>query len=212
MLKLYKNYEPAVSIILPTFNRVDLLPRAVESVLQQTFKKFELIVVDDGSTDSTFEYINKHLSVNHNIRYLKHSNRKLAISLNTGIAVSCGNYLMFLGSDDELKPDHLERRVDYMNAHPHVDLIHGGVVVIGNPYVPDKNDSSKQIHLEQCTIGGTFFGKRKIFIELDGFKDIQYSEDSEFMERAAQKYKVEKIDFPTYIYHRDTPGSITNSM
>jgi hypothetical protein len=83
---------------------------------------------------------------------------------------------------------------------------------VGDPYVTDKNDPSKSIHLSECVIGGTFFGKRKVFFELNGFNDLNYSEDSDFFERAEKKYTIQKVNFAPYIYYRDTEGSITNSQ
>jgi hypothetical protein len=117
-----------------------------------------------------------------------------------------------LDSDDEFTKDHLEVRVKYLHENPEIDIIHGGVKIIGNEFVPDKENPKKIIHLSQCTIGATFFGKQNVFIELGGFKDIPYSEDSEFLERVMKTYQVMKVDFPTYVYHRETPDSITNTI
>lgn len=211
-LSLYKDYSPAVSIILPTFNREMLLKRAVNSVLNQTFKNWELIIVDDGSSDDTFSLISDYQNHFENIRYLRHPNKKLPLSLNTGIQASCGEFITFLGSDDEYKHEHIELRYNYMNENPYIDLLHGGIEIIGDPFVKDKNDLTKKIHLEECHIGGTFFCRRKIFEELGGFKNIEYSEDSEFFERVEEEFKTAKVNFKTYVYYRDTPDSICNSV
>ncbi len=211
-MKLYKSFSPAVSVILPTFNRAKLILRSVESVICQTFENWELVIIDDGSTDETYGVLEKLVLADERLIYLKHSNRKLPISLNTGLKIASGEYVAFLGSDDEFKPDHLKLRVEYLNSHPEIDLLHGGVEIIGDPFVKDKNDQSKKIHLSECVIGGTFIGKREMFLELDGFKDLKYSEDSELFERAEKKYKIAKVDFKTYIYYRDTEDSITNQI
>ena len=211
-MQVYISFEPIVSIILPTFNREKLLVRAINSVLNQTIQNWELIIVDDGSTDNTFEVVNSYLQKQENIRYIKHSNRRPPLSQNVGIISSVGKYISFLGSDDEYKPTYLEERINFLQTHSDVDLIHGGVEIIGHPFVKDKNDLSKEIHLSECIIGGTFFGKRKVFFELDGFKNLKYSDDSDFFERALQKFKIEKVDFPTYVYYRDTPDSICSTI
>lgn len=211
-MQVYISFEPIVSIILPTFNREKLLVRAINSVLNQTIQNWELIIVDDGSTDNTFEVVNSYLQKQENIRYIKHSNRRPPLSQNVGIISSVGKYISFLGSDDEYKPTYLEERINFLQTHSNVDLIHGGVEIIGHPFVKDKNDLSKEIHLSECVIGGTFFGKRKVFFELDGFKNLKYSDDSDFFERALQKFKIVKVDFPTYVYYRDTPDSICSTI
>ena len=99
-----------------------------------------------------------------------------------------------------------------MLTHPDVDLLYNGAEIIGDPYVKDKNDMSKKIHIFDAVIGATFFGKRSVFIDLKGFRDISYSEDSDLYERALKKYKVKKINHPSYIYYRNIPDSITNTI
>ncbi len=210
-MKLYNNFNPTVSIILPTYNRVNLIERAVNSVINQTFQYWELIIVDDGSTDNTFEIVNRFMIDYPNIRYLRHSNRKLPLSLNAGIIASAGEVISFLDSDDEYSAEYISQRIKYLNENNHVDMIHGGIKIIGDPFVPDKNDASKKVHLNDCIVGGTFFGRRDVFIELGGFKNVGYSEDSDFYERAEKKYTIQKVELAEYIYYRDTEGSITNS-
>ena len=212
-MELYKNFVPAVSIILPTFNRAYIIERAIYSVIKQTSDDWELLIVDDGSEDNTFDICNKFISQNSKIRYLRHNNRKLPISLNVGIKAAAGKFITFIGSDDEYMPKHLKLRINYFEKHSNVELIHGGVKIIGDNFVKDKNDLSKRINLNNCVIGGTFFGKKEVFEKLNGFKDIEYSEDSDFFERAKfAKVIIEKVNFQTYIYHRDTKNGICNSF
>lgn len=211
-MRLYKNFEPVVSVILATFNREKLLERAVSSVINQSYKKWELIIVDDGSSDNTFNLVLSFQNNFENIRYLRHTNRRPPISFNAGIQASCGKYITFLGSDDEYLSEHLKLRVELFDNDDSLDLVHGGVEIIGDPYVKDKDDLSKKIHIDKCTIGGTFFGKRELFFAEKGFKDIVYSEDSEFLERIKSKYVIRKISYKTYRYFRDTPDSICSTI
>ncbi|OGU59407.1 MAG: glycosyl transferase [Ignavibacteria bacterium RBG_13_36_8] len=211
-MKLYKTHMPVVSIVIPAFNRGSYLNRSINSVLSQTFKKWELVIVDDGSSDDTFQVVDEYIGKYENIRYMKHSNRRTPLAVNSGIQASCGKYITFLGSDDEYKSEHLALRLEYMETNPDADMLHGGVEIIGHPFVKDKNDLSKEIHLSECVIGGTFFGKRDVFFELGGFKDLIYSDDSDFYERAEKKFIIHKVDFPTYIYYRDTPDSICTNI
>ena len=197
---------------MPTYNRAGYLNRSINSVLKQTFEKWELIITDDGSNDDTFKIADTYIAEHENIRYMKHSNRKTPLATNAGMLASCGEYLAFLGSDDEWKPEHLQLRIDFMKNNPDIDFVHGGVEIIGYPFVKDKNDLSREIPISECIIGGTFFGKRKVFFELEGFHDLVYSDDSDFFERASKKFKIVKVDFPTYIYYRDTPDSICSTI
>ena len=198
---------------MATYNRSHYLSRSIPSFINQSYKNCELIIVDDGSHDNTFQIVNAYMESHENIRYIKHTNRKLSLSKNAGIQAACGKYIAFLDSDDEYKMDYLEKRVAFMEDNKAVDLIEGGTIIIGDEYVKDKNDPSKKIHLSQCHIGTTFFGKREVFSVLGGFdKTAFYSEDSVFWEKAEKIYSVRKVDYPGYIYYRNTPGSITNTV
>lgn len=202
--------QPKVSVILTVYNREHVLRRCIRSLLNQSFKDWELIIVDDGSTDKSIDILKEYESNYENIKVIHQDNLKLPLSRNKGIKLSTGDFITFLDSDDEYSEDHLLCRVEFMDKYPEVDLIHGGVKIIGSEYVRDKNYPHNLIHLSQCTIGATFFGKRKVFIELNGFKNLSYSEDSEFLERAEKKYNIVKVEFNTYKYYRDNPDSITN--
>lgn len=207
-MQVYNSARPEVSVILSTFNRKTLIVDAVESVLNQTLKNWELIIVDDGSSDDTFSAVNPLLQEYENIRYLRHSNRGLPLSRNAGILASSGNYITFIDSDDTYKPEHLELRHSYMTGNPGLDLIYGGVIISGSPWVADRFDNSRLIHLDQCVVGATFFGKKKVFELLSGFNNISYSEDYEFLQRAEEVFKVQKVDFRTYIYNTGSPDGI----
>ena len=204
--------EPLISIVMPVYNRQKYIQRAIESVQNQTYQNWQLVVVDDGSTDLSKSMLEKYSASSAKIKVLYQSHKRLPAARNNGIKNSRGDFITFLDSDDEYSSKHIEQRVNYFKKNNTIDFIHGGVKIIGYEYVPDKNDPRKLIHLSECTIGATFFGKRKVFTSLSGFKDIRYSEDSEFLERVETKYQVKKVDFPTYIYHRDVPDSITNTL
>jgi glycosyltransferase involved in cell wall biosynthesis len=211
MLTSLFDIRPAISVILPTFDRAPLLADAIESVVAQSFTEWELIVVDDGSTDESFAVVDAFLRQHGNIRYMKHRNRKAALSRNAGIQAAFGRYVTFIDSDDRYLPEHLESRYRMMEAMPEVQLICGGFVCEGDPWVRDRNDPGKWIHVCECIAGATFFGRRELFFEIGGFRALDYAEDTDLWERAAQSHLVLKIDKPeSYIYRR-TPDSITRT-
>ncbi len=195
---------------MPVYNRQAYIQRAIESVLYQSYDNWELITVDDGSEDYSPYLLEIYKAYSPKIKVVHQNHKRLPAARNNGIKNSTGSLITFLDSDDEFTKEHLEIRINYLNKNPEIDLLHGGVKIIGNEFVPDKENPKQLIHLSQCIIGATFFGKRNVFIETGGFNDIPYSEDSEFLERVIKQYKVEKVNYPTYIYHRDTPDSITN--
>jgi glycosyltransferase involved in cell wall biosynthesis len=209
---LEKNEQNFVSIVLPTYNRVEYLRRSIDSVINQTSGNWELLIVDDGSSDESLPLIAKYVSKYKNIKYFFHQNRGVAYSMNSGIKNSKGNFITFLGSDDEYSAEHIEERLIYLNKNEKIDLIYSPANIIGNPFVKDKNDKLNKIHLDDCILGGTLFGKAKVFKELNGFKELDYSPESEFVERAIKLFNIQKFNSRSYTYYRDTPGSICNSI
>ena len=204
--------NPEITVILCTYNRLNHLKNCIDSVINQTFKDWELVVVDDGSQDNTFELVDSYLQEIPKIRYLKHRNRKLGYAKNAGIQASFGNYITFIDSDDAYKPNHLASRIEYMKANPEIDLIEGGFDSEEEIFVADYFQPGKTINLRECVLGPTFFGKRHIFFQLKGFHNIPYGEDTDFWERAEKICQTRKVKEPqTYIYTR-AETSITKSV
>ena len=205
------SYTPEISIILPTYNRAHRLERAVRSVVEQTLSGWELIVVDDGSTDDTFQLVTAFMEEHGNIRYMKHSNRKPALSRNAGIQASLGRFITFLDSDDYYLPDHLGSRHRFLGTHPEIELLSGGFCGDDDVYVTDCYHPEKKIHIQECILGATLFGKRELFFSLGGFADVDYAEDTELWKRASERFAVKKLSEPkTYVYQR-SEDSITRN-
>ncbi|NTW83482.1 MAG: glycosyltransferase family 2 protein [Chlorobiaceae bacterium] len=201
--------SPEISVILPTFNREGHVGNAIESVLGQSYSNWELIIVDDGSSDMTFSAIDPYLMKFQGIRYMKHSNRKPALSRNAGIQASFGRYITFLDSDDIYLPEHLESRIAIMEKNPGTSLLSGGFLFDGDIMVKDRNDPKKLVHITECILAGTLFGKRELFHALEGFSALDYAEDADLWDRASEHFTIMKLDTPrTYCYRR-APDSIT---
>ena len=127
-----------VSVIISTYNRANLLPRAVNSILAQTYTDFELIIVDDGSTDGTDEVILQFSDSR--IRYVRHeTNRGAAATRNTGIAHAKGEYIAFLDDDDECTPNRLADQVAVLDANPDVGMVYG--------WIEEMNDSTGTVRI-----------------------------------------------------------------
>jgi glycosyltransferase involved in cell wall biosynthesis len=217
--QMFKNKQkaelahPFFSVIIATYNRSTLLKRALKSLIAQTEKDWEAIVVDDESTDSTYLHISSYLELHPNIRYVRQTHSGEAVSKNTGISLARGKYITFLDSDDEFSPLHLESRKAVLEQNPKIGFLYGGAEIIGNQYVPDRFDHSKRINLKNCAIGGTFFIERSILIELRGFKKILLGTDADLMDRLKNAgINMMMISQPTYIYHHETEDSITNTI
>jgi glycosyltransferase involved in cell wall biosynthesis len=139
---------PEVSIVLPTFNRVDVIGRAVSSVLRQTFADWELIVVDDGSTDGTRGRLD---GLDPRLRYIEQPNQGVYVARNTGLAAARGRFVTFLDSDDEWLPHFLALTTAYLRAHPDRQWV-------TTEFLEDLGDGSTPILHDRHDIGVLYCG------------------------------------------------------
>lgn len=114
------------SIIIPTYNYGHFIAAAIQSVLAQPNKNYELIIVDDGSTDNTKAIVSKFVKQNSFVRYIKQSNQGAAAARNLGIKLASGDYLLFLDADDRLSPTALSHFQNTLISTPNLDMICGG--------------------------------------------------------------------------------------
>ena len=111
--------SPKVSVIIPTHNRAHLIGRSIQSVLNQTYQDFEIIVVDDGSTDNTKDIIEKFQKKDNRIKYIRHEkNKGGSAARNTGIKAARGEYIAFQDSDDEWFPEKLKKQMEFFKNMP----------------------------------------------------------------------------------------------
>ena len=213
LTSLIMQHPATVSVIMAVYNTpFHLVKRAIDSVLNQNFQDFNLIIIDDGSDHDPYNriinYAEKHKQ---KITYLRHENCGQAESVNIGIVQSKSKYITMLDSDDEYEPQHLQ---DCINEMPHADLIASTTQTVVDKYedyyVPDKYDRTTSVHVDDCILFATLFGKREVFTNLKFYES--YAADAHFYERAAEQYNVKKVNLRTYIYYRNNPNSICAKM
>lgn len=186
---------PLVSIILPTFNRKDTIQRSVNSVLNQSFSDFELIIVDDASTDSTREML-KCIHDNR-IEFITHSNQRGAgAARNTGIAKARGEYIAFQDSDDEWMQNKLKDQLMIINSNKNIGAVFSPYLLINNTDIeqkPSKIISGMQGNIFRNILGGSFVGtptllvRRSVFEKSGVFNEkLKTLEDWELVIRMAK--------------------------
>ncbi len=206
----YKQKIPFFSVIITTFNRATSVVNALDSVLEQSFTNFEVIIVDDGSTDDTFCRLKSYIDSNKNVFYFYQENKKQSEAKNLGIRKAKGVYFTFLDSDDTYHKNHLFTRYTLL-SNENIDLLHGGVEIIGNQYVPDIYDNQNLIHLSECVIGGTFFIKGSLIAKIGFFDRVDYGDDTCYFNKCiSSKLIIGKTNIKTYIYNRNSLDSICN--
>ncbi len=187
--------NPFFSIIIPTYNRALLIARSVTSALEQQFADFEIIVIDDGSTDDTEEVVNR---LHHpKLRYFKQLNTERGAARNSGIKNALGTYVTFCDSDDVMYPDYLQNAYETIKKNDHPEWLHVAYEI--------KNNSGRKMeisHLEKNFIrklakGNPLscmgvFVKREILIE-NLFRENRHlagSEDWELWLRLSARYPI----------------------
>lgn len=198
--------DPFVSVIIPTYNRMDFLKSALASVESQTYKNFEIIIADDGSTDGTKDYLK---TVHHQYIGLKHTGKPGYVR-NMGFLSSRGEYIAFLDSDDLWKPEKLAAQVRFFMQNPDMFICHTREIWMRNgKIISQKKQKHKRsgfiFHdaLIKCIIGpSTVMLKRELFKDSGMFHPgLEIAEDYELWLRITAKYPVGYIDESLVIKH-----------
>ncbi len=115
--------HPTVSVIMPNYNHANFLPHALEGILAQSYRPFEVIIIDDGSTDNSLEVIKSFAEKHSLIKvFVNEQNRGVVYTLNRGIDLAKGDYLLMAAADDFVLPEFLERSMKILAAHPQAGL------------------------------------------------------------------------------------------
>ena len=210
---------PMVSVVIPTYNRASMIARAVRSILTQTFEDWELIVVDDASTDNTEAVVSSFTDPR--IRYRKHQvNRGGSAARNTGIRNARGEYVAFLDSDDEWLPNKLELQVEaFEDSDGDIGLIYTGLI---NQYrneesielVPKYRGNLRRNLLIQNVVGSTSTPmiRKDVLVSVGGFDPrFPARQDLDLWVRIAKKCTIDFISSPFVIIHKERGDRISRS-
>lgn len=215
---------PAVSVVIPTYNRRQFVPAAIDSVLAQSFRDFEIIVVDDGSSDGTAELLARDYPAIRTIVLPANGGRSMA--RNVGWAMARGDYVAFLDSDDLWQPDKLARQVPLF-ADPQVVLVHGWVGkvdIAGRPLTTETAALEREFALAArrgygyggitrtwCRMYTSAVVLRRPLLQTTGGFDPRLSnfEDWDMLWRVARSGTVATVE-ETLVLHRAHPDNTPN--
>nr|HID58580.1 glycosyltransferase [Desulfobacterales bacterium] len=205
-----------VSVIIPTYNRASFLDEAISSVLRQDLKDFELIVVDDGSTDSTQEILAQY----QDIRIIRKTHQGVSAARNAGIAFSRGDLISFLDSDDLWLPEKLSVQVEFFKSHPSALICQTEEIWVRNgtriyPKKRHKKFSGMifEASLRLCIVSPSAVMMRKSFFDRVGYFDetLPACEDYDLWLRTAARIPIHLIETPLVIKrggHKDQLSQI----
>ena len=207
-----------ISVVIPSYNRKEFLKRSIDSAINQTKKPFEIIVVDDGSTDGTETMIKSDYDF---VKFIKQKNKGVSAARNIGIKVSIGEWICFLDSDDEWKKDKLEKQINAMKSNPGYKFFHSNEIWIKNGIRINQKKKHKKYGgdifdkcLDMCRISpSSVMINKTVFDEVGNFnEDLVVCEDYELWLRICDKYRVFFIDEPLIIKYGGHQGQLSYSI
>lgn len=210
---------PFYSVIIPTYNRKVLLTKALESVLGQSFKDFELIIVDDGSNDGTNKLIREYNDPR--IKYFYQGNKGVSFARNKGLKEAKGKYICFLDSDDFLDKNKLEIQKQYINDYPEIKIFHTQEIWYrNNKFLKQKEKHKKPsgmifpMCLPLCCVSiSTATIHKSVFEKIGNFdEDLPACEDYDFWLRISLQYPVHLIDKPLTIKDGGRPDQLSQTI
>lgn len=210
-------WNPLVSVIIPTYNRANYLPLAVESVLNQTYENLELYIIDDGSTDNTADVVSPYVD-DRRVTYHKQANAGQGAATNRAIRLCKGEYIAFLDADDlwireklELQVADVQNRRDLGVLFSPCYYIDQSGNVIGQSSEPhDQGFVTGRLLIENFIPFGTSFVKKECFDNLGLFDEIVTGLDYDLWLRFSTRYKFGYISTPT-LFYRVWPGQVTSN-
>ena len=211
-----------VSIIVPCYNAEKFITAMISSVLEQTYPYFEIIVIDDGSTDRSSDYISSFKDPR--ISYLKKNNTGVSDSRNKGLEKATGEYVLFLDADDILSPDFLEKRVQFLEEHPYhgfcfssvIKIDEEGLEIPGNKIDGAGIDPLSEIltydlHFVTCPSNYVFRKKILTTHQLQFNPELSSSADRFFLIEVSRFTTGGRIE-GAYLFYRVHRNSMSNSL
>ena len=196
-----------VSVIIPTYNRADFLAEAIDSVLNQTWKDLETLVVDDGSTDSTWEVVARY---GERLKYFYKKNEGPSSARNVGIREAMGTYVAFLDSDDVWEPEKLFIQMNFMRKHPEIKLVCTDSSVIDSRESREgKLKTDLMGNLFSLLYSNSFIRTSTVLMEKACFQEVGYfderyrsAEDYDVWLRVARSYPIAYLNRPLVRYRK----------
>lgn len=203
--KNYLDNSFSISVVIPTFNRLIYLERAIKSVLNQTISVNEIIIVDDGSDDGTSEFIHSNYP---NLKYIFQSNSGVSAARNTGIKAASSNWIAFLDSDDAWVTNKIQKQITELELNPEMNFCHSNEIWIRNGREIKQKNTHKKFGglifdkcLDKCRISpSTVICRKSLLIKLNGFdEDLAICEDYDLWLRITSDNPVIYIEKPLII-------------
>ena len=191
-----------VSVVMPVYNGEKYLKQSIESVIQQSYKDWELIIVNDCSTDRSRDIMQSYVEVDSRIRIVDNSNNlKLPMSLNAGFREARGEYLTWTSDDNLYKVNALEELVGYLENNPEIGLVYSDMDYVDASlnFIKEQRLEPEMLLYSDC-IGASFMYRREVLDKVGEYDpDMFLVEDYEYWIRISEQFKIGHLN-KTYIH------------
>jgi alpha-1,3-rhamnosyltransferase len=203
---------PLVSVVVPCYNHEKYVTETIESIINQTYKNIELIVIDDGSKDNSVDIIQK-LADKYGFTFIHRPNKGLAATLNEGIKLSKGKYFSAIASDDILMPKKIEHQVNFMEVNTQYGMCYGKMLYFEDSIenTSEYPNSDTQGWIFEELFHASFIPapsvliRKDVLLDVGGYDESLWIEDWDMWLRIAQKYQIGFIDeYFTYYRRHET--------
>ena len=202
---------PRVSVVMPVHNGARFLREAIDSILGQTFKDFELLVVDDGSTDRTAAILREVSARDSRVSVIRQERMGIPRARNRGIALARGAYVAAHDADDISLPERLAKQVDILDHHPEVAMVGSiaqwidqrGAPLPTMAYPISDEEIRAKLHVQSCFVHGSVTFRRSCLLAVGGYREeFPLAEDVDLFFRLAERYKVANLSEVLYHWRR----------
>ncbi|MBH0028974.1 glycosyltransferase [Pseudoalteromonas sp. SWN29] len=216
---MHLSAQPLVSILMPVYNCAPFLNSAIESILNQTYKNFELLIIDDGSTDTSLGIIKHYSSVDKRIRFISRENKGLIDTINEMVTLAEGDYIARMDGDDISLPTRIERQLTKITSEESIILVGCWIKLFGERsetwHYRRTNDESQVISLfaRCCLTHASFLAHKSLFQKYPFNPNYTHLEDLDFLNRVIRGENGKILSIPETLYqYRIHNSSICNTF
>lgn len=208
--------QPLISVLMPTYNCSLWLSEAVDSIIAQTVTDWHLVIVDDGSTDGTADYLRElHKELGPRLTTLWWpQNQGIVVALNEGLEACDGLYIARMDADDIAPPNRFQEQLLFLLEHPEIDGCGAWIQFFGDETrlmeFPTDPDEVRDLLFERNTVPHpTYFFRRQVYREFQYSPDYPHAEDLDFLLRVTEKYRISNVPKVLLRYRVDYKRSVS---
>jgi hypothetical protein len=200
---------PRVSVVIPAYNAEEYLAEALDSVIAQTYRDIEIVVVDDGSSDGTSAILDRYRRLDDRMIVHRQPRGGVVVALNQGLALARGEFIARMDADDISLPHRIERQVGFLDAHPAVAVVGGSVILVNakneefHREAPPASDALIKAMLQDNStmVHPAVLIRRDVLGDLGGYRDVvKYAEDYDLWLRIAERHELANLQEPVLRY------------